>query len=159
MTGLLDSYAARKWKWQESSEREPDQAEGSNWPTTDGDSKMQAIIILGSPEMGSSDRLGLEDVALGEPREVTPISPALQVIHPPDRAEIRPDMPKLVRTGHKRSLLSDRILLNSYLPPSGTAPAWRKWQCPGRKTLSILSTVGSPLTKANLQLIVWMICI
>ena len=119
MTGLLDRYAARKR--QESSEREPDQAKGSNWPTIDGDSKMQAIIILGSPEMGSSDRLGPEDVALGKPREVTLIPPSLQVIHLPYRAESRPDMPKLVQTGHKRPLLSDRILLNSYLPPSARA--------------------------------------
>ena len=43
----------------------------------DGDSEMQAIVISGSPEMGSSDRPGLEDVSLGEPRETTLISPAL----------------------------------------------------------------------------------
>ena len=35
MVGLLDRYATRKRKRQESSEREPDQAEGSNRPTTD----------------------------------------------------------------------------------------------------------------------------
>ena len=40
MIGLLDRYAARKWKRQESSEREPDQAKGSNRPTTDGGSQM-----------------------------------------------------------------------------------------------------------------------
>ena len=55
MIGLLDHYAARKRKWQENFEREPDQAEGSNRPTTDGDLEMQTIIIPGSPEMGSSD--------------------------------------------------------------------------------------------------------
>ena len=36
MTGLLDSYAARKRKHQESFERGPDQAEGSSRPTTMG---------------------------------------------------------------------------------------------------------------------------
>ena len=72
--------------------------------------------------MGSSDRLGLEDVALGEPRETTLIPPALQVIHPPDRAERQSDMPKLARTRRKRPLLLDRILLNSYLPHRGLAP-------------------------------------
>ena len=41
--------------------------------------------------MGSSDQPGPEDVALGEPREATSIPPALQVIHPPDRAESQPD--------------------------------------------------------------------
>ena len=53
MTRLHDRYAARKRKRHEGFEREPDQAEGSNRHITDGDSKMQAIVIPGSPEMGS----------------------------------------------------------------------------------------------------------
>ena len=52
MTGLLNRYAAKKWKRQESAEREVDQAEGSNRPSMDGGSEIQAIIILGLPEMG-----------------------------------------------------------------------------------------------------------
>ena len=40
MTGLLDRYAARKWKRQENVERRsdatPDQAEGLSWPATGG---------------------------------------------------------------------------------------------------------------------------
>ena len=83
MIRLLDRYASRKRKRQESSEREPDQVEGSNWPIKDGGSEMQAIVIPGSPEMGLSDQPDPEDVALGEPREVTLIPPALYVIHPP----------------------------------------------------------------------------
>ena len=85
--GLLDCYAAGKRNKQESYERELDQAEGSNQPTTDGDSEMQAIVIPGSPKMGSSDQPGPKDVALREPREVTLIPPAPQFIHPPDQAE------------------------------------------------------------------------
>ena len=131
MVGLLDRYATRKWKQQESSERELDQAEGSNRPTTDGDSDIQAIIIPSSPKIGSSDRPGSKDVALGKPREVTPIPPALYVIHPPDRIEIRSNMPKLTRIGRKRSLLPDRILLNSYLPPRGPAPTMEEVVVPG----------------------------
>ena len=55
MTGLLDHYAARKRKRQEDAERKPDRAEGSNRLPTDVGSKMQEIMILGSPEMGSND--------------------------------------------------------------------------------------------------------
>ena len=55
MTGLLDYYVAKKRKRQESAEREAAQAEGSNRTTTDGGSEVQGIVILGSPEMGSSD--------------------------------------------------------------------------------------------------------
>ena len=57
--------------------------------------------------MGSSDQPGLEDFALRKLREVTPITPTLQVIHPPDRAESQPGIPKHARTGRKRSLLLD----------------------------------------------------
>ena len=77
------------------------------------------VRIPGSPGMGSSDQPGQEGVALGEPREVTLIPPALQVIHPPDRAESSLDTAKLARTGRKKSLPLDRILLNSYLSPRG----------------------------------------
>ena len=123
MTGLLDRYAAMKWKWREGFEREPDQAEGSNWHITDMDSEMHAIVILVSPEMGLINQPGSEDVTLREPRGVTLIPPSLQVIHPLDWAESQMDMPKPVRTGRKRLLLPDRMLLNSYLPSRDPVPA------------------------------------
>ena len=75
MTGLLDSYAARKWKRQENVEREADQAEGSNRLPTDGGLKMQAIVIPGSPDMGSSDQPGSEGVALGIQGKILRSSP------------------------------------------------------------------------------------
>ena len=82
---------------------------------------MKAIVIPASPEMGSNDQPGSEDIAYEDPRENAPIPPALQAVHPPDRHESRPGTAKLVLTGRKRSLLPDRILLNSYLPPRGPA--------------------------------------
>ena len=65
MIRLLDRYATRKWKRQESAEREADQAEGSNRLTTDRGSEMQTIVILGSPAMGSSDKPGPKVSPLG----------------------------------------------------------------------------------------------
>ena len=56
---------------------EADRADGSNRLPTDGDSEMQATMILGSPEIGSNDQSGPEDIACGEPRESAPIPPAL----------------------------------------------------------------------------------
>ena len=71
MTGLLDRYAARKRKWQEDAAREadvaPDQAVGSSRPAAGGSSEEQAIIIPGSPETGSNDRLDIRDDVLGRP--------------------------------------------------------------------------------------------
>ena len=77
MIGLLDRYAARKRKRYESSEREPDRAKRSNRPITNGGSEMQVIVIPGSLKIGLSDQPDPDDVASGELREVTLISPAL----------------------------------------------------------------------------------
>ena len=88
----------------------------------DGGSEIQTIVIPASLEMGSNDQPGSEDIAREEPREETPIPPALQVVHPPERLESRPGDAKLALTGRKKSLLPDRILLNSYLPPCSPAP-------------------------------------
>ena len=82
---------------------------------------MQAIMIPSSPETGSNDQSGLEDIARGEPRESTSIPPALQVVRPPDQLESRPGNAKLALPERKRPLPPDRILLNSYLPPRGLA--------------------------------------
>ena len=122
MKGLLDRYATRKRKRQEDAEREADWVEGSSRLPTDVGLEMQEIVIRSFSEMGSSDQLGPEDVALEETRVDTPIPPALQVIHPLDRPESHPDIAKLAQAGRKRLLLPDRILLNSYLPPRGSAP-------------------------------------
>ena len=149
MTGLLDRYVARKRKRQESTERGPDQVEGSSRLATDGDSEMQEIVITGSPEIGSSDRPGPEDIALGEPREATPILPALQAIHPPDWAESQPDMPKLARTGSKRSLLPDQILLNSYLPPRGPALPMEEVAVPGPKGIKHIIHPWKPFNQGE----------
>ena len=138
MTGLLDRYAARKRKWQEDVEREVDRAEGPDWLPTDGGSEMQAIVILGSPETGSNDQPGPEDIARGEPRESTPIPPALQVVRRPDQLECRPGNAKLELPECKRPLPPDRILLNSYLPPHGPASAMEEVTAPGPDNIKLI---------------------
>ena len=80
--------------------------------------------------MGLSDQPNLRGVTLRELREVTWIPPALQMIHPLDRAESRSDMARLAIALHKKSLPSDQILLNSYLPPRGPAPAMEEVTVP-----------------------------
>ena len=56
MTGLLDRYAARKRKWQLSSNSEfdPAQAVRSSQHAAVGGSEMQAIVIPGSLEPGTT---------------------------------------------------------------------------------------------------------
>ena len=53
------------------------------------------------------------------------------MIHPPDYAECQQDIPKLAQTERKRLLPLDRILLNSYLPPRGSAPPMEEVAVPG----------------------------
>ena len=136
MTGLLDRYATRKQKRQEDAEREADRAEGSNRLPTDGGLVMQAIMISGFLEMGSNDQPGPEDIARGEPMESTLISPALQVVRPPNQLENRLGNAKLALLGRKRPLQPDRI------------------QHSGLTTSSSSSTAGSLSIRANLQPIV-----
>ena len=70
MMGLLNRYAARKRKRQEDAVREvdvtPDQVPRLSRPTTESSSEEQTIIILGSPETRSNDRLDIGDDVLGE---------------------------------------------------------------------------------------------
>ena len=107
MTGLLDRYVTRKRKRQEEAEREAERAEGSVRPPMDGGLEIQTIVIPTSPEMGSNDQPGSEDIAREEPREEAPIPPALQVVHPSERSEIRSGAARLALTGRKRSLPPD----------------------------------------------------
>ena len=90
MTGLLYRYVSKKQKRQESFKREPDaipdQAEKASQPATEGGSETQAIVIPGSLETGSSDRLTPKNVAVIESREASLSPTAIQVVHPPEQA-------------------------------------------------------------------------
>ena len=149
MTRLLDRYAARKRKQQEDAKREADPTEGSDRLPTDGGSEMQAIVIPGSPETGSNDQLGPEDIARGEPRESTPIPPALQVVHPPDQLESRPGNAKLALPGRKRPLSPDRILLNSYLYPHGPASTMKEVTAPGPDDIKLILHRWKPFNRGE----------
>ena len=120
MTGLLDRYAARKWKRQEDAAREadatPDQAVESSWPAAGSSSKEKEIIISGSPETGSNDHLGIGDDVQGE---AAPAPPTLQTILPPPPVGIQSGRSEFTRIGLKRSKLPDLIITNSYLPARG----------------------------------------
>ena len=96
----------------------------------DGGSEIQTIMISDSLEMGSNDQPGSENIAREEPREEAPIPTALQVVQPSERMESRPGDARLALTGRKRSLPLDRILINSYLPSHGPAPAMEEVTAP-----------------------------
>ena len=130
MTGLLNRYAAKKRKWWENVKRRfdaaPDQADGSSQPETGGSSELQMIIIPGSPETGSYDRLDIRDDALGELGEAAPTPPMLQMISHLIQVGSRSGRSEFTRTGLKRPSFPDRIVINSYLLSCGPAPPKEK---------------------------------
>ena len=89
---------------------------------SDEGSEVLIIVISGSPEMGLNDQPAPKNVALVESKEVFPTPAVIQVIHPLEQAASQSDKAKYTRTRHRRSLLPDWMLLNSYLPPRGSAP-------------------------------------
>ena len=135
MTGLVNCYAARKRKRQENVEQRfeaiVDQADGSSRPSTGGSSEVHAIIILGSPETGSINRLNILENAPGEWGVVASISPTLQIIPPSIQVGSQPGRFEFTRTGLKGPLLPNWILMNSYLPARGSTPPKEEVSTPG----------------------------
>ena len=100
--------------------------EADQHPAGEG-SNGQAIVVMDSPEMGFHGQSAPEtmpSVHLGEVSlthaEVQEHIPSVQIVSRPDKATSS-------RFGRSRSLLPDRLLLNSYIPPQGQLPLWRKY--------------------------------
>ena len=135
MTGLLDRYAAHKRKRQLSSDSESDiapaQTVGPSQPVVEGGSKVQAIIIPGSPESGPIDQTEPAGVTRIESKEASPVPSALQVIPPSDRAEGQPSKSKFMRSRLPKPTLPDRIITDCYAPPRGSEPPRVEVSAPG----------------------------
>ena len=134
MFGLVHNFSARKWKRDAIFEQAADVilevAEGSNQPCPDGGSKVQVIVISGSPKTSLNDQLAMGNVTLEESREASPVPAALQVIHPPEQVTGQLDKAKYTWTSRRKSLIPDHMLVNSYLPPQGLAPPMEKVMVP-----------------------------
>ena len=92
---------------------------------------MQAIVISSSLEMGLNDQPALGNITLAESREASPVPAAIQVVNPPEQATDQSDRSKYTRTGRRKPLLPDRMLVNSYLPPRGPTPPMEEVTFPG----------------------------
>ena len=110
---------------------------------------MQAIVISGFPEMGLNDHPNLENATLVESREASPTPAAIQVIHHPEQASGRPERPLYTWAEHSKSLLPDRMLLNSYLPPWGSDPPMEEVLALGLEGTQEIINCWRPLTGEN----------
>ena len=88
MSSLVHNFSARKRKrdaiLKQAADAIPEVAGGSNQPCPNGGSEVRAIIISGSLETSLNDQPAMGNVTLEESKEVSPVSAALQVIHPPE---------------------------------------------------------------------------
>ena len=149
MTGLLDRYAARKRKRQVSSNSDsnPTQATRSSLPTAKGGLEMQAIIIPGSLEPGTTDHMEPAGVARTDSKEADSVLSALQEIHPSD--EGRPGRLKFMRSGLPRLPLPERIITNSYTPPRGPEPLRVEVSAPGADEVKFIMCCWEPFHRGE----------
>ena len=87
-------------------------------------------MVSGSPEVGSEDQPAPENVVVMDLREASSSLAAIQVIHPRERAIGPSGRAKNIRAGCKRPLLSDWMVLNSYLSPRDLAPPMEEVSAP-----------------------------
>ena len=92
--------------------------EASQQPT-DESSDVQALVISDSPEMGFHDQSASKTTLSVDLGEVAPIHAKVQEDIPPEQIAGRSYKAKSTRVGRSRSLLPNRLLLNSYIPPQG----------------------------------------
>ena len=153
MTGLLYRYAAKKWKRQEDVAREantaPDQATGSSWTTANGSSEERAIIISGSHETGSNDRLDIGDDVLGE---VVLAPLALQTILPPAQVGSQPGRFEFTCIELNMWKLPDRIITNSYPLAYGPAPPKEEVSTPGLEDVKRIVRRWTPFNRGESML-------
>ena len=106
MSGLVHNFAARKRKrdviLEHAADATPEVARGSSQPGSDGGSEVQAIIILGLPEMSLNDQPVTGNVTLEESREASLVLATLRVVYAPEQATGQLDRAKYTRTGHRK---------------------------------------------------------
>ena len=130
MSDLVHNFAALKWKRDASFKR----AINAIPEVTGGEGPdVQAIVISGSPEMGSNDQPGLENATLVESGEASPTSAAIQVIHFPEQDPGQLERPLHTQTERSRPRLPDRLLVNSYHPPRSPTSPMGEVLAPGPK--------------------------
>ena len=92
---------------------------------------MQAIVVSDSHEMGFHGQSTLGIVLSTNLEEVSPTHAEVKEDTPSEQVSSRLDKATSTQTGRSRSLLLDRLLLNSYIPPQGQAPPMEEVSTPG----------------------------
>ena len=153
MFGLVHNFAARKRKrdsiLEQAASAVPEAVGGSSQSGPDGGSEVQAIVILGSLDMSMNDQPTTGDVSMEEPREASPVPATLQVVHPPEEATGWLDRAKYTRTGYRKPLVPDHMLVNSYLPLRGLAPPMEEVTVPRPEGAQEIVNLWGPFNRGE----------
>ena len=93
-------------------------------------SDVKAVVASDSPEMGFHGQSASEIALLADLGEVSLTHVEVQEDIPSEQIAGQSDKATSTRAGHSRSLLPDRLLLNSYNPPQGQAPLMEEVSVP-----------------------------
>ena len=94
---------------------------------------MQAIVISDSPEIGFHGQSALETALSVDLEKVSLTHAEVKEDTPSEQVANWPDKATSTWTKRSKSLLLDRLLLNSYISPQGQAPPMEKVSAPGPK--------------------------
>ena len=135
MADLVHNFNARKRKQGADFKRVTDATlevvgEADQHPTGKG-LDGQAIVIMDSPEIGFHGQLALETVLLADVGEGSLTHAEVWEGIPPEQIASWLDKATFSWSGRSKSLLPDRLLLNSYIPPQGQAPPIEEVLAPG----------------------------
>ena len=137
MADLVHNFGVRKHKEGASFKQATDATlevvgEADQHPTGEG-LDVQVIVISDSPEIGFHGQSALETALSTDLEEVSQTHVEVKEDTPSEQVANRPDKATSTWTRRSRSLLLDRLLLNSYIPPQGQAPPMEKVSAPGAK--------------------------
>ena len=134
MADLVHNFSARKHKRGASFKRATEVTpkvvgEVDQHPTGEG-SDGQAIVFLDSPEMGFHGQSASEAAPLADLGKVPRTHEEVREGIPLEQITSWPDAASSSLSGHSKSLLPDRMLLYSYIPPQGPAPPMEEVSTP-----------------------------
>ena len=121
MADLVHNFGARKCKWGANFKRTTDATpyvvSGADQHPIGGGSEEQAIVIMDSPEMGFHGQSASETALPTNLGKVPLTHEEVWEGMPSEQITSRPAKAMSSRLGCSRSLLPNRLLLYSYIPP------------------------------------------
>ena len=151
MSDLVHNFGARKRKRGASFKRVTNATlkvvgEADQHPTGEG-SDGQAIVIMDSPEMGFHGQWASETMLSMDLGEVSLTHAEVREGIPLEQIASKPDKAMSSQSGSSRSLLLDRLLLNSYIPPQAQAPPMEEISASGPEGAQEIINCWTPFNR------------